>query len=198
MQTRLALRRDLDDIVDTLVEAFFDDPVFSWMYADAEARPRHLRAWFSQVMPSVFEHGHCYVARATAAAVWVPPDIPQLTDPERSALVGLVASQTSPDHAMTVLRGFGAAGAHHPEEPPSMLLWYVGVRREAQGLGFGQQVLAPVLRLLDEGGLAAYLHSTNGRNVPFYQRLGWDVLAEVPMAPDGPVIRPMWRAGEEG
>jgi ribosomal protein S18 acetylase RimI-like enzyme len=193
MTTRLAVRKDLPAIVETLVRSFDADPVFQWMYPGDAVRPGQLRAWFELVTAAAFNHGHCYHVPGKAAAIWVPPDVPQVTAEERGELVDLLAAQTSEEHAMTVLRGFTSAGAHHPEEPPSMLLWYVAVEPGAQGVGLGVEVLRPVLERVDADGLAAYLHSTNVRNVPFYRRLGWQVIAEVEMPVGGPVIRPMWR-----
>jgi hypothetical protein len=44
----------------------------------------------------------------------------------------------------------------------------------------------------DRQGLGAYLESSNIRNVPFYERHGFRVLAEVSPSPEF-TARPMWR-----
>jgi hypothetical protein len=50
----------------------------------------------------------------------------------------------------------------------------------------------------DEGlgrlmALGAYLESSSARNVPFYERLGFEVRWEERPAADGPTMRSMWR-----
>jgi GNAT superfamily N-acetyltransferase len=64
---------------------------------------------------------------------------------------------------------------------------------EHQSRGLGEQVLAPVLALCDTQGLPACLESSNPRNVPFYERNGFEVMREFSVAENGPVIRPMRR-----
>jgi ribosomal protein S18 acetylase RimI-like enzyme len=73
------------------------------------------------------------------------------------------------------------------------MLEMIGVRREAQGRGIGEQLLAPMLDHIDRLGCPSYLESSNPRNVSLYERHGFVVLAEVEMLEDGPVVRPMLR-----
>ncbi len=193
MNSRIACREDLPRLAATLVDAFIDDPVFRWMYPDDHARPGQLAGWFGTVAGFAFNHGHCYHLGDDAAAIWIPPDHDLVSPAERSLMVERLAGQVGMDRAMTIATGFGEAGGHHPETPPSWTLWYVGARGNRRGQGLGAAVIEPILQRLDADGYHSYLNSTNARNINFYRRLGWEVLAEVPVPEGGPTIRPMWR-----
>ena len=54
-------------------------------------------------------------------------------------------------------------------------------------------MLAPVLAEADAQGIRTYLESSNVRNVPFYERLGF-VATGCIQIPGGPALTPMWRA----
>lgn len=85
-----------------------------------------------------------------------------------------------------------AARAHAVDEP-HWTLQYIGVRPGRQGAGLGAAAVAPILAVIDAEALACGLVSTNPRNVPFYERLGFRVKAEV-ATPDGAAaLRPMRR-----
>ena len=53
--------------------------------------------------------------------------------------------------------------------------------------------MQPVLDLCDRHGLPAYLESSNPRNIPLYQALGFEISAEF-AADDGPPMAGMRRA----
>jgi hypothetical protein len=48
----------------------------------------------------------------------------------------------------------------------------------------------------DDQGRASFLETATPRNVPLYQRHGYNVIAEYRPAPDAPLIWGMWRDPE--
>jgi len=92
------------------------------------------------------------------------------------------------------LRGLALLNAvehYHPREP-HYYLFALGTDPLHQGRGIGTSLLAPVLATCDRERLPAYLESSNQRNVPFYQRSGFQVTREI-FVPDGPKITLMRR-----
>jgi ribosomal protein S18 acetylase RimI-like enzyme len=193
---RHALAADLPSLEATLVAAFQDDPMMTWMFPDAAARPAQSGGFWRVALHAGLRRGHTYATdRDEAVAVWSPPDVPMFDDADLEALGTHVGEQIG-GRAELVFEGLGALTAHHPEEPHFYLLG-LGTRPEAQGRGLGGTVVADVLRRCDAQALPAYLESSNIRNVPFYERLGFEVVVEVEL-PEGPVMRPMWRAPRLG
>ena len=68
-------------------------------------------------------------------------------------------------------------GGYHPEEPH----WYLaalGVDIKAQGKGMGSILMKHALARVDRERKPAYLESSNPRNIPFYQRHGFEVTGD--------------------
>jgi GNAT superfamily N-acetyltransferase len=67
---------------------------------------------------------------------------------------------------------------------PHWYLWTLGVDPPRQGQGVGGALMQPVLSRADEAGLPCYLEADKAKNVPFYQRHGFEVVVEDDL-PDG-------------
>src|SRR4029434_6355179 len=69
-------------------------------------------------------------------------------------------------------------GRYHPSEPH----WYlplIGVDPSQQGKGYGTALMRYALDACDGDRAPAYLESTNPRNVPLYQRHGFELLGTI-------------------
>lgn len=62
-------------------------------------------------------------------------------------------------------------------------------------MGIGHDLMLPAMRRIEEEGAAAYIESSNSKNLSFYQRFGFEVTGEVQVAPDGPSMWTLWREG---
>jgi ribosomal protein S18 acetylase RimI-like enzyme len=69
----------------------------------------------------------------------------------------------------------------------------IGVDPTCQGMGYGSALLAYALEVCDRDHLPAYLESSNPRNIPLYERFGFEVQGEIQVA-TSPPIAPMLRA----
>jgi GNAT superfamily N-acetyltransferase len=63
---------------------------------------------------------------------------------------------------------------------------------EVQGRGVGSALLRHALAACDRGGMPAYLESSNPKNVPLYQRHGFEVIGAI-QAGNAPTIDPLLR-----
>jgi GNAT superfamily N-acetyltransferase len=193
VRLRHALRRDLEGVAALWVDAFVADPFLRWIEPDDAGWAEFGTAWMSFVADVVFERGHTYVGDPLHVAVaWVPPDIALLgaDDVARGrSIIAQAAGEARADEAFTTIM----TARRHALDGPHWTLQYLGVRPGRQGGGLGAAAVAPILASCDADGLPCGLVSTNPRNVPFYERLGFRVRAEV-ATPDGAaVMRPMHR-----
>jgi predicted N-acetyltransferase YhbS len=84
----------------------------------------------------------------------------------------------------------GRREAHDPREPH----WHIGplgVHPGAQGQGVGASLLQAFLSEVDQAGEPAFLETDVERNVIFYQRFGFEVVASEVIV--GVNTRFMWR-----
>jgi GNAT superfamily N-acetyltransferase len=65
----------------------------------------------------------------------------------------------------------------HPKIP-HYYLQAVGARQEYQGLGIGSALIKHVTRLCDAENTPAYLESSSVKNLPLYERHGFETFAE--------------------
>jgi ribosomal protein S18 acetylase RimI-like enzyme len=80
---------------------------------------------------------------------------------------------------------------YHPDGPH----WYlpmIGVDPARQGRGYGAALMRHATQIFDRDGAVAYLESSNARNIPLYQRHGFEVLGTVQVG-SSPEIVPMLR-----
>jgi ribosomal protein S18 acetylase RimI-like enzyme len=81
---------------------------------------------------------------------------------------------------MAVPRGFRIMSAWGKRDPRERH-WHigpVGVQPDLQGRGIGTSLMASFLELVDEQRSPAYLETDRERNLAFYQRFGFAVVAE--------------------
>jgi ribosomal protein S18 acetylase RimI-like enzyme len=145
------------------------------------------------ISDATFERGHTYLTTAGDAAIaWVPPDL-SLLSPDAVARARTILAEHGGEARAEMAFETILAARSHDLAVPHWTLQYLGVRASAQGTGRGQAVVAPMLAVIDAEGLDCGLVSSNPRNVSFYERLGFQVLAEV-STPDGQAtLRPMRR-----
>jgi GNAT superfamily N-acetyltransferase len=75
----------------------------------------------------------------------------------------------------------------HPA--PCVVLSGIGVDPALQGRGIGSALLAAGLLRADEEGAVVFLGTNTARNLPLYERHGFEVAAEAPVPDGGP---PTW------
>ncbi len=188
---RLAHHGENDALRDLLVAAFADDPVLSWTFEDDESRPRHAGVFFDSVLRRLSGHDLIWTTDDMAgAAVWARPGHWRESPLEvmRMARHTILAMR---HNLLGKLRGLGGIEARHPKEP-HLYLATIGVHPGRQGEGVGSALIRPGLDHCDSAGLPAYLESSNERNVPLYERHGFEVTDEI-VLPGGPPVWLMWR-----
>jgi GNAT superfamily N-acetyltransferase len=184
---------DLGGMADALADAFWNDPVMSWILKDDQSRSRRLARLFGVQL-----RGH-YLPLDTVwttpdhagAALWAPPG--------HAIIKPTTILRYLPDmlralgrHGPRALRTLNHVERLHPTQPH----WYLGVlgtRTADQGKGIGSAVLAPALERCDSEGLPAYLESSKHQNIAFYRRHGFEETGEIDLPFGGPKVWPMWR-----
>jgi ribosomal protein S18 acetylase RimI-like enzyme len=175
--------------MDILALAFATDPAIRYMFPEA---PRYL-ASFSRLATamagSALAAGTAWVADGgSAAALWLAPGV----HADGEAIGALVGETVSPDKLETLGQIGELMGRYHPEEPH----WYlsmIGVDPSRQGQGLGSALLKAGLTRCDADGLPAYLESSSPKNVPLYERHGFEVIGLI-KPDDHPGLIPMYRA----
>lgn len=192
--TRSATDRDLPAMLDTLVPAFADDPVWGgWAFPDHTQAMEQRRALFRSWLTGALEYGSVRVTQnCEAVAVWFPPAGTRSSANDQRELVE-IATRLLGDHADVFLQGCELLEESHPQETPHYYLALVGTHNRYRGQGLGMELLRQSLSAIDATGLAAYVESTNPKNLVRYQRLGFKQIGSIQLPSGGPRVDRMWR-----
>jgi ribosomal protein S18 acetylase RimI-like enzyme len=184
---RAATMAERDAVFAILTLAFSGDPASRWTWPDPktylEAFPHFAIAFGG----AAFEKGSALRVGSAGAALWLPPG----TDSDEAALNDLMMRTADAATAVDGPQLMQQMASHHPKEPH----WYLpllGVDPAHQNEGIGGALLRHVTDQCDRDGVLAYLESSNPRNIPLYERHGFEILGRA-QSGQSPVITPMLR-----
>jgi GNAT superfamily N-acetyltransferase len=176
----------------TLTLAFTADPPTRFIWKSPAAYLSAFPRLATAMGGRAFDQGTAFVSEDfAAAALWLPPGI----EIDGEALDTLIKETVPAATRAEMDKITPAFGSFHPHEPHWYLPW-LGVDPALQGRGLGSLMLKHTLRRVDETGLPAYLESSNPKNIPLYERLGFEVLGVIQggsFPPITPMLRPATR-----
>lgn len=188
IDVRSASESDQQAVIGVITLAFSGDPMARWAFPDPAkylaAMPEVARAFGG----NGFAHGTAHlVDGGLAAAMWLPPGV----HPDSDRLAALTEEHVPEGRLGDMMQVFEQMEAYHPADP----CWYlplIGVDPACQGRGFGSALLRYALDRCDREGSPAYLESSNPRNVPLYQRHGFEIMGTIQVG-TSPTLVPMLR-----
>ena len=188
VEVRAVSEREQQAVIDVITLAFSTDPMARWAYPNPQTYLAIMPETIKAFGGNGFAHGTVHlIDGGRAAAMWLPPGV--LSDSDR--LEALIKQHAPPEQKAEMTQVFEQIGRFHPEEP----CWYlplIGVDPTSQGRGYGSALLRYALEQVDRTGAAAYLESSNPRNVPLYERHGFEGLGSI-QAGSSPTVIPMLR-----
>jgi ribosomal protein S18 acetylase RimI-like enzyme len=198
MQTRRAEPQDAAAIATTIALAFRTDPVWGPALEAADGRTDHLETFWRSFVDGALPHGFVRLAdgpdgEVATVAVWLPPEVSELTDDQEAAVDALMERTLSPERFDAYRRLWERFEQAHPHETPHMYLSLLATHPDHRGRGIGQALLAETLARFDEQGIPSYLESTNPANDHRYRRAGFRPVGGFRSVVDGVVVTTMWR-----
>lgn len=177
-----------DRALAALTAAFITDPLNRWMFPETHRYLEHFPDGARMMGTPAFQSGTAFgTDDFAAAALWFPPGVHL----DEEAMGEYLSRTLSAEATTTIAEMFEQAGGYHPQEPH----WYlavIGVDPVLQSRGYGARLLEHVLERCDAEGLPAYLESSNEQNHSFYQRHGFEILAQIEVG-GAPPLWPMLR-----
>ena len=185
---RTMIATDQAAAINTIVLAFASDPVARWVWPDPQRYAATMGPFTRAFGGAAFHHKSAYSSDDYAGvALWLPPG----AHSDGDAVAQLIEQTVDGAMRDDVYEMMEQMGGSHPREPH----WYlplVGVDPSQQGRGYGSALLTHALRVCDREHRAAYLESTNARNLPLYQRFGFEVTRTIKVG-TSPAVWPMIR-----
>jgi ribosomal protein S18 acetylase RimI-like enzyme len=179
---------DEQHAINVIVLAFSADPAARRMFPDPTQYLRHFPKFVKGFGGKAFDHGTAYhIDGFLGAALWLPPDV----HPDDEPLAVLIEGTVVEPVRQEVFAVIEQMANYHPREPH----WYLplmGVDPTYQGKGLGTALMRHVLSRCDREKKLAYLESSNAKNIPLYEREGFERIGTI-QAGTWPSLYPMVR-----
>jgi ribosomal protein S18 acetylase RimI-like enzyme len=189
MNVREVAMDDKARVVDTMVMAFASDPVARWCWPNPHLYLTSMPDFAFAFGGRAFENAGAHLTEdSCGASLWLAPGV----HPDDHALGAVVERTVIASVRQDLYKVLEQMAGFHPAEPH----WYlplIGVDPAHQGRGYGSALLAYAVQQCDRDRTPAYLESTNPRNVPLYQRYGFEVVGKIQAGTSPPLV-PMVRS----
>lgn len=191
---------EIPQVAQSLAEAFLEDPHFTYIIDQyGEERLKRLgqgigafleRNWLPK--GEVYTHDNQF-----GAAIWTPPGEWHDSPVEQLRLLPALAGKTGPGDVLRLLNVLRFTEGRHKkierQRGEHYYLAMLGVTPGWQGMGWGDELMRPILERCDEEGVPAYLEASTPRNVPLYERNGFQVVDKDSYRGATEVLHFMWR-----
>lgn len=178
---------DENAIAAVVVLAFSTDPAARWALPDPNQYLEHFPSFVKAFAGNAFAHDSAYYVEGFAGvALWLPPGI----HPDEDAMNSLL-QLTSPQMQKDGPAVFEQMARNHPKEP-HWFLPFIAVDPTHQGQGHGSALMKHALGPCDRDHVLAYLESSNPKNIPLYERHGFELLGTIQVGTSPPIF-PMLR-----
>lgn len=185
---KTATTEDEASAIAVVLLAFGTDPAARWTWPDPQQYLVHFATFVKILGGKAFAHGSAYCVDGYAgAALWLPPDV----SPDEDALNTLLQRTGSAPAQNDLARVFEQMGRYHPQEP-HWFLPFIGIDPTQQGKGYGAALMKHALIPCDRDHTLAYLESSNPKNIPLYERHGFELLGTIQVGTSPPIF-PMLR-----
>ena len=178
-----ATTADVELLAMAFADAFYEDPMLSWLMPSDRTRRAQLRRYFGiELRHYALPRGRVWAtADLTGAALTLPPR--GWRAPTRVTLLEGSAFRTRLVRAARV----GAAMEWRHVRGAHYYVRDIGVLPSRQKQGLGSALLRPTLERCDREGLPAYLEASSERSAALYERLGFRVRRELRVGASPPL-----------
>ncbi len=166
---KTATASDEKPVVAVMLLAFSTDPATRWTWPEPQQYLEHFPKFVETLGGKAIAHGGGYCVDGYAgAALWLPPGV----GPEEEKLTALFERTAHGPAKKDLLAVFEQMGRYHPQEP-HWYLPFIGVDPQQQ---------------CDRDRTLAYLESSNPKNIPLYERHGFELLGTIQAGSSPPIF----------
>ena len=176
----------LEAASNALMMGFSSDPFQRWLMPDPTIYYKNFKKWtINTCKQSFLEEGIYGDKNNYGTAVWFPPgydiDFTNISE---------TFKDIPKDRIEEAFKMFEELGENRLND--AWYLEYLAVDPSKQGSGLGSLILKESLKVIDELGEAAYLESSNPKNMSLYERFGFRFLKKIQVG-SSPELNTMFR-----
>ncbi|MGO1049554.1 hypothetical protein [Crossiella sp. CA198] len=185
---------DVPTLTRLLAESFAADPLVEWIFPDPRQRTALLPRMFRVFLDlSLANHGVYTTVDLDSVLLTLPPGATELTGFQQAELDRRFTAALGPEAAKVRAIG-GLQDAAHPQDQPHCYFSFACVAPDLQHTGRGRMLAPYVIDRCDRLGLPIYLEASSPGGAAAARLLGFTAHGQDIRLPEGPSLRPMWRA----
>ncbi len=163
-------------VVDIISSSFDDNKSINWIIKNDKKRKERIRFLAGYSFDICMQSGVVYLSDDQKGCVLLQFPERKKTNLKTIWLdVKLAVKAIGIDRALKIMNRESKINAFHPKGH-FLYLWFIGVAPEHQGKGCGAQLLQEVIKSYPA---EIYLETSTVRNVPWYQKFGFDIYHEL-------------------
>ncbi|HVY28363.1 MAG TPA: GNAT family N-acetyltransferase [Polyangiaceae bacterium] len=179
---RRATPADSPQLVHVLSRAFEADPLYRFLVRPGPGRDARLAGLFELILRHLSDDWRevFTTANTDGVALWLRPGMQKVPALRQALLLpafARVLGVRAMPPGLRIMAHMDALHARYAPEP-HFYLSILGVDPARQGQGLGRELLSPMLERCDRERRRIYLETAQPKNVPYYERHGFRVLAE--------------------
>jgi hypothetical protein len=163
-------------VVDIISKSFDDNKSINWIIKQDKRRESRIKALAEYSFDICLQFGAIYLSDDEKGCVLL-----LFPEKKKSSLktmlldAKLALKAIGIERAIKIMNRESKIHSFHPKEP-FLYLWFIGVDPMYQGKGSGSRLLEEVLKKYDK---PICLETSTIRNLPWYERFGFEVYQEV-------------------
>lgn len=177
-QIKKVTELDLDH-VEILMNAFFEDPFYSYVFPDIEKRKKQMQWWMETMIKNCLRYGQMFSLGPGFLLIF-GPDRPWYST-FNLIRCGLWKSifMMSVREIMRLLEISNVWEKwHHSIKDHHFYIFVIGVKPDEQGNGYGKGLMQWIIDKAKNEQLFCYLETMTNENVSFYKNLGFDIFKQ--------------------
>lgn len=190
--------KHMDAAAQVLARSFREDPIARYLFPN-DTRRAHLLPWYlGSAVHYCSNYGEVYVTETmNGVAAWLPPGKIRVSNYWHMFRSGMLFAPLKVGPAafsrLMALRAYTEAAHERWAPQEHWYLFVLGVEPSSQGRGIGGALMDPVLAQADSENTPCYLETQYEKNLPFYEKHGFEVVQEGTVPNSGPRIWAMIR-----
>jgi len=188
-------REDIPKAVESLKDAFSNDPLWEQVFKEDPEKDQSLTAFFTCPLLYGMKFGKACATSPSAegVAVWVPGKYANMGmwGMLRSGALfyGMKMGKQSASNLAIVSKQTGHKRKMLMKNHAYKYLTVIGVSSSARGKGFGSKLMDAIKQECDKEGLYCYLETEKEENLNFYEKHGFTVFEKINLPK---LDLPMW------
>lgn len=173
--------RQINKASEVLAASFFDYPMFSFYFPDAQRRIRYLPWYFKKILNTAMRYGSVHTTPEVSGVIFtLPPGHTKISMWEyiRSGflLTPFVLVFRNYQRSMECEDFVGLTQIELMKNRPHYYLWGLAVDPRHKAHGVGTALMQPLLTQADVQRMPIYLETHDEKNVRYYQNFGFNLI----------------------